>query len=286
MIIRVVAGTAVLAKLVDIVPMLQTLADPTSLRAPVLGLIPYPGPIAVWLTTALAASAAVLLILNVADRAAAGALALGVAALILLDAQLYANHLYLLGLVLLVWALAPSDARGPSYRWLVTTVYGFAAVAKLNITYLSGLVLAGNVGTGWLPVPEPFQVWWLMTALATLSVLIEAFLAVGLWLPRWRRDALVAGVILHCSILVFMGPWLELLIFGAIMISLYTAFRDTEPLLQRSSPIVPHGVSRSTRLSSSPASSSLEDPIHTQSRLCGRGPRWDGGASRDLPQLR
>jgi len=223
-VIRLVAALAVVGKLFSLVPMTLALNEPDIMRAPVVDAVPYPSDGAVLALAGLAVVAAALLAAGVWDRLAAGVLAAGIAAVLALDAQLYANHLYLLGLVLLIWAVAPLDARAASYRWLVSIVYGFAALTKLNVTYLSGLVLSANLGTGPVPLPEALNVWWLLSGLAILSVIVEAFLAVALWLPRWRREAVIVGVSLHAGILALMSPWWNLLVFGALMISLYSAF--------------------------------------------------------------
>lgn len=224
-VIRVGAALAAGIKVFDIVPVLLSLSDSEAFRAPTAGLLPYPSPPAVWILTGAWLTACLLLAIGVRDRGTAGWLALMIAGVIALDAQLYGNHLYLLGLVLAVWALAPRDARLPSYRWLLSLMYGFAAAAKLNLVYLSGGVLGLELGRGsLLPWPEALRVWWLLAALAAFALVAEAFLAVGLWLPRYRRLAMLVGVALHAGIIASFEASVPIAVFTIVTLSLYTAF--------------------------------------------------------------
>lgn len=224
-VIRVAAALAAVIKLFDILPALLSLSDTAAFRAPTSGLLPYPSPAVVWLLAAAWLTACLLLAIGARSRAAAGLLALMTAGVLALDAQLYGNHLYLLGLVLVVWAAAPPDARLPSYRWLLSIMYGFAAAAKLNLVYISGGVLGLELGRGsLLPWPDELRVWWLLAGLAVLALAAEAFLAVGLWVPRHRRGATLVGVALHAGIIAFFEASVPIAVFTLVSLSLYTAF--------------------------------------------------------------
>lgn len=266
-VVRVAAGLAALVKLVDLLPALLLLAEPDTFRAPTVGLVPYPPPAAVWVLAAVWVAAAALLVAGRWDRPAAGVLVGLVGASLALDAQLYGNHFYLLGLVLLVWAAAPRDARVLSYRWLASVVYGFAAAAKLNVVYLSGGVLGAQLGHGSLLAwPEALRVWWLLAGLALVTLAAEAFLAVGLWLPRCRRVAVAVGAALHVGIIAFFDASLPIAVFTLLMLGLYSTFLAA----------VPDG--SATRCSASPR-------VPTPRRVGRARPRADGLVASSTPGL-
>lgn len=159
----------------------------------------------------------------------------------LLDQQTYSSHRLLTTLLIAYLIFAKSDAtwalsrRGGPVPWWprllmmtqLTVCYFFAAASKVSLLFLSGAPLAGWI---WVPLP-----WWMFSLMASGTVLVELFLAVGLWLRRTRRAAFALGGALHLSIVVMMSDqtW-ALLAFGLSCVSLYGLFASRESMpLQR-----------------------------------------------------
>lgn len=151
---------------------------------------------------------------------------------LLWDAETYRNHLYLLAVVALVLALFDERHHAPLLRAQTTIVYAFAALLKVNGTYLSGARLEAELTANpvWLALGMDTS---LLPALAVASVAAEAFLAVALWFPAMRRAAFGVGVGLHVGIVAFTWTHplvlLELVVFNALLMSLWLAFRGYTP---------------------------------------------------------
>jgi hypothetical protein len=157
---------------------------------------------------------------------------------LLLDHQLYSNHLYLMTLLVLLLTLADSgaafslDSRRnegagliPAWpvvlmRVLVSVVYGFAVFAKLNPFFLSGIVLRQNIR---VPGVEHFPAQFFMF-LAMTSLAAEAFLAYAFWRKRLRVFAFLVGMGFHVTILATMWVFPDLVTFALLMGSAYLAF--------------------------------------------------------------
>lgn len=155
-----------------------------------------------------------------------------------LDHQLYSNHLYLMALFTLLLTLADSGAsfsldahrRGsvpyiPAWpvalmRVLVSIVYGFAVLAKLNAFFMSGIVLRQNMRVpGMEHVPN-----WIFMVLALASVATEAFLAYAFWRKRLKTVAFLVGLGFHVTIVLTMWLFPDLVTFAVLMGSAYLAF--------------------------------------------------------------
>jgi hypothetical protein len=167
---------------------------------------------------------------------------------LLLDQQLYSNHLYLGILVTLLLTIADSGARfslDARYRgrreWVaewpilllkaqVSIVYFFAALTKVNPAYLSGDVMAHFIHADLLQmVPAGWSLAALMRALSILSIATELFIAFALWFAFWRRLALVAGLGLHLAIIFTGGramgvPDIPFTVFALLIVPLYALF--------------------------------------------------------------
>jgi predicted DCC family thiol-disulfide oxidoreductase YuxK len=63
-----------------------------------------------------------------------------------------------------------------------------------------------------------------MLVLAVLTIFAEGFVAIGLWVPRWRQAAFVMGLALHMGISAWLSPSYQLLVFSALMLPLYVLF--------------------------------------------------------------
>lgn len=160
---------------------------------------------------------------------------------LLLDQQTYSNHLYLLLIIVLLLTLADSgavlsvDAHGrgrreniPAWPLLllkiqVTVVYGFSALAKVTDEYLSGTVLSRNLRqSGFLVVPQSWRVPAAMSFVAVTSIVLELFLALGLWFSRLQLIALLTCVVFHALLMATLNSHrVGLGIFAVEMIALY-----------------------------------------------------------------
>ncbi len=106
-----------------------------------------------------------------------------------------------IGLILAMTEGRPHE-RALLLRVLVSSVYAFAAVSKLNPTFLEGHQLVGiflsrDRWDGVLPFLEgPGGLVLSWGAIAT-----EGWLAIGLWLPRARRATVALGLIMHPTLI-------------------------------------------------------------------------------------
>jgi hypothetical protein len=161
-----------------------------------------------------------------------------------LDQQTYSNHLYLFFLIMLLLTLADSGAalsvdalrtgkRDYVVGWpilllkfQVSLVYGFSALAKLTPQFLSGEVLSQTLKQhGWLTFPYSWRGPQLLTALAVSAIVVEIFIAFGLWKRNLRWVAVLAGVTLHIFIVSMLdSSRLSLGIFALEMLALYPLF--------------------------------------------------------------
>lgn len=180
----------------------------------------------------LIASAA--MVFGFAGRMPAFLVAAATAAVLLSDQQTYSNHLVLLTLLALflglsgaaqTWTVIRSRRAGDVPYWpvflikvLVTSLYAWTAIAKINPQYLSGEVL-GTFLQPWVPIPQH-----LLPAAALLSIVTEACLAVVLWVPKLRILAFALGVGLHVGIVVLLQDPAPLVGFGALMATGYILF--------------------------------------------------------------
>lgn len=168
------------------------------------------------------------------------------------DQAAFKHHLFTLGIACLVVGLGPcSDrfsldalvlqrfkhvARGPRLRsvlplrmlqTLVSAVYLFSTVAKVNASWLEGFLFRWTVEKSPAP-PEtllgilqrgPLAGPWYI-ALSWGTLVIEAFLVFGFWHPRLRPWALAVGYVLHASIELT----LDVGSYSSTMLALYVAF--------------------------------------------------------------
>lgn len=156
------------------------------------------------------------------------------------DQNHWANHMYLLMLMLGLLIVSDSDAT-LSVRWAredyadrwvtgwpvwllkvqLSLVYFYSAAAKLNVAFLTGQVLLDRL---WLPSFAQHPLIIIPMAVATVAV--EFFLCVALWNRKLRPLALLVGLALHGLIPVLMGPYAGLLAFSLLVLSIYPLFLD------------------------------------------------------------
>ena len=242
---RAAVGLAALVMTFELGGYLSRLANPALLRLPVIPWLET-AILAVWPLVLLAwVAAATAFMVGIATPAAGAALVGMGVAFLASDQQLYSNHLYLLTTVVAILTLAgagngfavrPSGTDGAA-RWgrfllkvQLSIVYAFSALAKLNVSYLSGSVMASYLRSdGPLAVPQQWRGFEAMLVLSIVAVAVEALLAIGLWLPRWRRNAFVVGLALHAGILLTFDPPLPFLVFGILTLAVYVQFLCADP---------------------------------------------------------
>ena len=244
-VLRVIVGLAAIGKLLILSNRLTRFYHPDVIHAPYFTWFPAPTrPLGMVLGVA-GGVAAVCFTLGLRTRWGGAALTAVLSSYLALDQQLYSNHLYLLLLWVLLLTIADSgaalgwDARAkeprPIAAWpaflikvQLSIMYGFTAIAKVNAEYLSGAVFRHVLN--YFPLPVVWRTPGVFSLLAAVTILVEGFLAVGLWVPRLRPAAFVMGVGLHTGILLTMSPRrLDLMIFGAISLAPYLLFLDVPP---------------------------------------------------------
>jgi hypothetical protein len=147
--------------------------------------------------------------------------------LLVWDQRTYANTIYagLLATALLTAATATRDPRWPVLllRTQCSVVYCFAALSKLNLTFLSGAHLARAMNErAAVQVPPDWRVPTVFAGLAVLTVVFELFLSVGFWHPRLRPAAWLVGIPMHFGFVFLVeGEVLRLAAFGVFMMAMW-----------------------------------------------------------------
>jgi len=190
--------------------------------------------------------AAVMLTIGYGARASAALVAACGLISLLLEQQTYSNHLLLAIALCLLMALSEPGARWsiearrgsgqPDVAFWpvalmmlqVTTLYAFAALSKLNGSFLSGETMVAHSQSyfsytlGDLP-PE------VLTLVAVSAVCAEGFLAFGLWHRSLRPLAFPLGLMLHGGIVLMLTPSLQLVPFALLALSCYALFLQPAP---------------------------------------------------------
>jgi predicted DCC family thiol-disulfide oxidoreductase YuxK len=227
---------------------LLRLDDPGIFSAPYVAWLPRVTDGLAWALISLWLLSATAMMLGWRTRLAGAVLTATVASVLLLDQQLYSNHLYLIVLACGLLTMADSGAalsldavrtgeRGEISGWptwllriQVSVVYGYAAISKLNPDFLSGSVIASYLRrSGLLAVPDSWRFLEPMLILAVLAICTEAFLAGALWSRRWLPAALVAALALHVAITGWLEPTYQLVVFSVTMLPLLVLFLDVSP---------------------------------------------------------
>jgi predicted DCC family thiol-disulfide oxidoreductase YuxK len=245
---RIGVAFAVLLEAVHSGGTLFRLDDPGILRAPYAEWTPRVTDGLAWVLIGLWVVSAAALLVGWRTRLAGAVLTTTIAAVLLLDQQLYSNHLYLIMLVCGLLTVADSGAalsldalrRGERDElsgwpvWLlrlqVSLVYGYAALSKLNPDFLSGSVIASYLRReGPLAVPDAWRFLEPMLVLSVLAITAEAFLSLALWSRHWRPAALVVALGLHVGITGWLEPTYQLLVFSLVTLPLLILFLDAVP---------------------------------------------------------
>lgn len=119
-------------------------------------------------------------------------------------------------------------------------VYFYSVLWKVIFPeFMNGESYAAQFADGWaiktiwvplLTIFKPDLLFWQISA--WLTILLESFIAFGLAYKPWRKWALIAGLVLHAGIAIFLDKEYILTIFSIIMCTGYLAF--VEPPLQAS----------------------------------------------------
>lgn len=228
---RILVGTAAISLALEWFGPLWKTASGDYLSVPTLSWLPQVTPWFALTLVVVALLAGAAMIVGLAAPWSAGLVSATSAAALLADQQTYSNHLLLLVILsgLIAWSGAGAawtirnyyDTRQVPYwpafliKVQITTLYAWTAIAKINPDYLSGAVLEVNL-RGWVHVPAE-----LLPALAVATIVVEAFLAVALWVPGVRVAALVMGVGLHISIPLMLIQPAPLIPFAVLMFAGY-----------------------------------------------------------------
>lgn len=245
---RMMVGAAAGLKAVYVGLSVLPRLGPETLRAPFFDALPPASVATIAPVLAIWAVAAVHFAAGLRTRLAGATLVAMMVLLVVFDQQFYSNHLYLLTLTTFLLTLADSGAvhsldatrdgaRPMIPKWPVTLlctqltiVYGYAAIAKLQPEFLSGMIVYESwVLSGLVPLPEAFRSWWMMMPLAVFACVGEFFLAFAFWYPRLRKAAVTTGIVLHVGIIPTMGDVVDLTIFAVLMFSVYALFVGYEP---------------------------------------------------------
>ena len=221
MLSRRIIGIACFLAGLEMWVLLNEMLAPGTVRLPLAGIPILPLAAVPWLIGVWTCSA-VAFTLDWQRRASGVVLLAAMAYVLLMDERTYSNHLYLLCLLVLVLTWADDVTARRLMRVQLSIVYGFAALAKVNLSFLSGAVL---LAYGRTVLPESWLRVEVLATLALLAVLSEAFLAVAFWSDRLRPWAWAVGLGLHIgSAALIHDGRLGVAIFGLAMVGLYTAF--------------------------------------------------------------
>jgi predicted DCC family thiol-disulfide oxidoreductase YuxK len=245
---RIGLALAVLLELPSSAKTLMLLDNPGILRVPLLSWTPAVTDGLALVLIGLWAASALAVLVGWRTRLTAAALSVVLGTVMLLDQQLFANHLYLMMLLAALIAVANGDAalsldarrdgeqadvsRWPVFliQFQISVVYGFAALAKINPAYLSGSPVATSLRrVGPLAVPDAWRSLEPMMLLAVMAICAEGFLAVALWSSRWRPTAFVIALALHGGLALWFEPTYLLIVFGSLMLPTLILFLDATP---------------------------------------------------------
>lgn len=241
---RIVIGLCSFAVAWEVWRILSRLLNPVVVQLPYFTLLPRLPRSALIVFIVSWFLAAVAFLVGFKPRSAAALITCLSAYVLMLDQQTYSNHLYLFFLIMLLFTVADSGAalsvdafrsgkREHVAGWpvlllklQVSLVYGFSAIAKLTPQFLSGDVLSQTLKQpGWLTFPGSWRSPQLLTVLAVSAIVVELFIAFGLWSKRLGWAAVILGVTLHLFILTMLdSSRLSLGIFALEMFALYPLF--------------------------------------------------------------
>jgi hypothetical protein len=162
---------------------------------------------------------------------------------VFIDQQAYSNHQVLLSICSVLIALGGGgaahsvDARlrasTEAMYWPVfllkaqlSIVYAFAALSKMNTSYMSGAVLLYTLRSSGPLAFDALRSPSVLAAMVIGSIAVELFLAVAFWVRRLRGPAALTGLLFHAGLIGLMRPLetLQLVVFAMVMFALYVLF--------------------------------------------------------------
>jgi predicted DCC family thiol-disulfide oxidoreductase YuxK len=165
------------------------------------------------------------------------------AVLLVLDQNLYSNHVYLLFLTVSLLTISGAgraisiDARqrpraaivpaAPIFllKFQLSVVYAFTALQKINGAYLAGKMLRGIFVFGPL-IPDAR----LYQAIGIVTINSELFLAFAIWHKKTLPIAFLLGFALHVLIPpLILSHFYTLIVFSLLTLSLYVLFLPERP---------------------------------------------------------
>lgn len=188
-------------------------------------------------------------------------IASGAATFLYTGLRIYNHHMSLLLLVAAIFLLFRRDEQRLLLKVQLSIVYAFAALTKMNASWISGASLELNMlrrplarSLG-LNSIDPDVLLLTLPAVAVAVVAIEAWLAVGLWWERTRGWTAAVGVLFHAAMVPLMAAnavqTVRLVVFsGATMMLYLSFFGDRGARVKRRKArgrSVPRGTPRPTR---------------------------------------
>ena len=243
---RIGIGMAALFMAFETHAVLESIAAPGKLQLPVIAGAPQLSDPLADALFAVWATCAVALVFGFAARGAAAAVSVCAAATLLLDQQTYSNHLLLLAVLAALlaagrpgaaWSVDARRGKGADrvpyapiflIHTQMVTVYAFAALSKINSSFLSGDVLS-TFGREIAGTPIFADGGGAVVAASVLTIAAEGALAVALAVRRLRPAAFPLGALLHIGIVVMIVPAGPLIGFGLVCLATYPLFLELGP---------------------------------------------------------
>lgn len=105
--------------------------------------------------------------------------------------------------ILLLLTLLPEAPALAAARLVITAVYFWAGVQKFGPDYREAIIpYMMQPVANWLPPGGAVAVKWGLLG----APVVEVLMAIGLWMPRLRRAAIVIILVVHAVALLILGP--------------------------------------------------------------------------------
>ena len=242
---RAAVGVAALIRAAIQYEILRSLIVGDAIRAPRFSWLPYVTLDFLWLFMGLWVLASISFALGFRTRLSGSVLLACLAYQLALDENLYANNFYLMALIVLLLTVADSGCsfsldrrlfrKDPEQvsRWStllprlqISIVYFYSAVVKLNPAFLAGRAIVRSTRLSGM-----LQGTLAPQGIAAITIGVEFFLALALWVPPLRRAAFALGFLLHAAIFVGMNSTytVAMFTFGLTMLAPYLLFLEQPP---------------------------------------------------------